>query len=101
MSRRSKMQPVYVGDIGEVWIIPERRPLPSDEEIETLDLHQLVAVALECGVKLYDIIGIRSCGEHYNMVLLGANAMPQGFNLIEHCNFCKNCFQLFRLKKLV
>ena len=100
MPKRNGMQPVYVGDVGEIWHKDERKQIPTDEELDSMDMHQLFAVLIDCGVKVYDIIGVKTCGEHYGMVLLGSNAMPAGYNLLEHTKYCKNCFQLFRLRRL-
>ena len=100
MAHRSGMKPVYVGDVGEITLRPVRKPIPNDVDLDSLDIHELCAMALEAGVGLRDLIGINNCYDHVNMVLLGSNAMPQGFNIIEHTKYCRNCFQMFRLKRL-
>lgn len=100
MSSRGGMKPVYIGDVGEIFTTPARRAIPSDEEIDAMSDHDLFAVALECGVSLYDIIGINHCYEHIDMVFLGSNSMPSGYNLLDHTNWCRNCFQLFRLARI-
>lgn len=100
MSRRSKMPHVMVGDVGEITIRPERKTIAENVDLDSMDLHELCALAIDCGIGLKELIGIDNCFEHVNMIFLGANDMPEGFNIIEHVKYCKNCFQMFRLKRI-
>lgn len=96
---RNKMNAVYVGDVGEIFQLNPVREIPKFEleDLETMDIHQLFALALECGIKVQQLIGIEKCSEHWNMVLL-KGVLPQGFTMIEDTKFCTNCYQMFRYK---
>lgn len=100
MARRSVMKPVYVGDVGDTTpvVTTLKKPKQSSEELDNMDIHQLFAVAIECGLPVQKLIGIEDCTDHYDKVLL-IGAMPEGFTLVEDCVYCNSCFQLFRKKR--
>lgn len=94
--KRSGMSRVYVGDVG--FIVEPTIPTPIPPiDTSNLTLRELGNLALNIGIDIRDIIGILTCEEHIDMVFLGDKEMPEGYNLIEHCVYCKNCWQLFSL----
>lgn len=100
MSRRNRMAPVYVGDVG---VIPEPSPtipMPLGLDTSNLTFRQLCNLALAVGIDIRDIIGVKECYMHVDMIFLGSNEMPDGYNIFEHCTYCKNCWKLFRLKSI-
>lgn len=98
---RNRIAPVMIGDVGEVFLQPVRKPLP-DVDYDSLDIHELFAIVIECNIDIKLFIGIDNCYEHESlgMVAIGNRELPQGFNWIEHVKYCKNCYLLFRLKRL-
>lgn len=99
--RRSGMLPVYIGDVGVIYAPQVFKPIPDDEYLDKLTWRELFTVAVECGIKVQDLIGVNKCTDHYGMVYLpGTSIMPQGYNLAEHCSWCKSCFRMFRLAKI-
>lgn len=101
MVGRSGMKPIYVGDIGEVFLQPVQKTLP-DVDYYSLDIHELFAIAIEANIDIKLFIGIDNCYEHeaLGMVAIGNRELPQGFNWIEHVKYCRNCYLMFRLRKL-
>lgn len=98
--RKRTMGRVYVGDVGE---IPERQPkysVPKELDTSQLTFRQLCGLALAVGIDVRDIIGVKTCKDHYDMVFLGDKVMPEGYNLFEHCVYCRNCWQFFRYREL-
>lgn len=96
-----KMAKVYLGDVGVITLVERVKPqLPENIDFSVMTLRELCNFALSIGVDLKEIIGVNKCSGHAGMVVLGNNKMPDGYNLFEHCIFCKNCWQLFRLKRL-
>jgi len=100
MSRRSRMAPVYIGDIGIITPPTTKTGLPEGFDTSKLTFRQLCNVAVLVGIDVREIIGIKECWMHVDMVFLGDKQMPDGYNLFEHCNYCKSCWRLFRIKRL-
>ena len=96
---RSGMKPVYVGDVGEIHLQSRMKELP-DVDYDSLELHELFAIAIDCNVDIKLFIGIRHCYMHQGMIAIGGRELPPGFNLIEHIKYCHNCYEMFRPKKL-
>jgi hypothetical protein len=96
--RKSGMAPVYVGDIGVITRREPKRVLPKELDLSKYSFRDLCNIAILVGIDLRDIIGISSCSDHRNMVFLGGKELPDGYNIFEHCVYCKNCWQLFRIK---
>ena len=91
---------VFVGDVGEIPVRKAPQGVPNLESLANLTFRELCNVAIECGVRVQDLIGVDVCYKHVGKILLRDNAMPKGFNLFDHCTYCRNCFQLFRLREL-
>ena len=102
MRKRNGMKPIYVGDVGDIQSLNTPRQLPEYEisDLDNMDIHELFALALECGIKVQQLIGINRCYENSNMLLL-KGVLPQGFTLIEDTKYCNNCFCFFRVKSKV
>lgn len=98
---RSGMKPVYIGDVGQIVPRTPKMGIPKEVDISHLSFRDLCNLAVVCGFELRDIIGIKSCFEHQDKILLADRALPDGMNLFEHCVYCKNCFQFFRIKEIV
>lgn len=96
---RGKMAPVYVGDVGQIHTYNREKVGLPEFDLSTLPLRDLCNLALKVGFDVREIIGVPSCEDHLKMVILH-NTMPEGMNLFEHCVYCKNCWQFFRLKRL-
>lgn len=95
---RSGMKPVYVGDIGV--IVEQSKPiaLPAEIDLDQLTHRQLCNLAALLGHKVTDIIGIDTCEEHLTFyTALDGYKMPEGYNLFDHCVYCKNCWRTYRL----
>lgn len=97
--KRTSMARICVGDVGVLSPPQEVTPIPPDLDMDTLSTRELMIVALNAGVKLKDLIGVDQCFMHVEYVELGAKALPEGYNLLEHCVWCRNCFVLFRIKR--
>lgn len=98
---RSKMAPVYIGDVGEMHTFNTvKYSLPEGFDTSQLTLRELCNLALVVGLNFKDIIGVSSCDKHYGMVKLGSGKLPDGYNLLEHCSYCKQCWEMFRLKRI-
>lgn len=97
---KSGMRPVYVGDVGNVTPRKPKGTIPAHIDIDKLSFREMCSLAISVGFELRELIGIKTCGEHIGMVLLADRIMPEGMNLFEHCVYCRNCFQLFRIKEL-
>lgn len=101
-NKRTGMKLLYIGDIGDTTPLYHPITAPSPEiDLDALDARQMMNLAIENGFQVRDLIGISHCYEHVDMVLLGDRKLPDGMNLFENCSYCKNCFQLFRDKKLM
>lgn len=100
MGRRSGMQPVYVGDVGNIH--PVRSQIDVDllmsVDIDALEGPQILRLALQAGVDIRDLIGVNRCIQHYELVLLQDRKLPDGYNYLEDVTYCRNCFQYFRVK---
>lgn len=98
-----RMQKVFLGEIGDIVVTAPitNEPLRNvDLDDENLSLRDLCNLALRCNIDVRELIGVKYCGEHYDMVLLADKELPAGYNLFEHCVYCRNCFTFFRLKKI-
>jgi hypothetical protein len=92
------MAKIYVGDIGTITISPPKIGLPKDLDLSGLSFRQLCNLAVVCGFDVRDLIGIDNCYEHVEMVLIFDRALPEGFNLFDHCSYCRNCWRMFRVR---
>lgn len=94
------MARVYIGDVGE--IPPPQAPFETELkfDLSKVTFRDLCNLTTILGFDVRDIIGINDCFEHRNMIFLGDKEMPEGFNLFEHCVYCKNCWKLFRWDKV-
>lgn len=96
------MAPVYIGDVGVI-VEPVYTTKTFDVDanvLAKLPFRELCIIAVEVGFDVRDLIGVSECSKHAGMVLLADKVMPDGYNLFDHCTYCKNCWQLFRLKRL-
>lgn len=96
-------QKVFLGEVGDIVV----RPPVTDEPLKNIDLNDerltlrdLCNIALACHIDIKDLIGVKKCENHYGMVVLADKELPQGYNLFEHCVYCRNCFQYFREKRI-
>jgi hypothetical protein len=95
-------QRVFFGEIGEITI---SAPLTAEPllgvDIDAIDdLHVLFNLCLACGIDVRDIIGVQTCDKHVGWVLLADKELPEGYNLVEHCVYCKSCWTFYRLKRI-
>lgn len=98
---RAKQAPVFIGDIGVIVEPRQKYGVPSDVDLSQLTFRQLCNLAVLLGHDIRDIIGVKSCIDHYELyVFLGDRPMPEGYNLFSHCVYCIHCWRLFRLKEL-
>lgn len=97
---RTKMARVYVGDVGEIVVKEPKKTLPKDLDLSKYDFRELCNIAILVGIDLRQIIGVEKCSNHIRMVVLGDKEMPEGMNIFEHCVYCQNCWQIFRMKRL-
>lgn len=95
MSRRT-MAPVYVGDVGVIIEPSTIQELPANIDTSKLSFRELCNVLVSVGIDVRMLIGVDNCNAHVNMVFLGDKEMPEGYNLFEHCSYCRVCWQLFR-----
>ena len=99
-NKRTGMKLLYIGDVGDVTPLHHPISAPSSTiDLDSLTAREMMILAIENGFQIRDLIGISHCYEHTDMVLLGDKKLPDGMNLLEHCSYCLNCFQLFRDKR--
>lgn len=96
-----KMARVYVGDVGTLTKPTPKSGIPKELDLSGLTFRQLCNLAVALGHDVRDIIGIDHCYEHYGMIAIGNRELPEGFNLFEHCSYCRNCWQTFRQKEAI
>lgn len=89
---------VYVGDIGVITPPTTLRDIPEDTNLDAMTYRELYNLALIVGVNMNELLGLRQCVLHIDMVVLGGNKLPDGFNIPEDTVFCLNCWQQFRGK---
>jgi hypothetical protein len=90
---------IFVGDVGVI-VPPVLHLEITMIDTSKMTYRELCAYALECGVDIRDIIGIDHCYLHVDMIYVGDKPLPRGFNMVEHCNWCRNCFQMYRIRKI-
>lgn len=89
---------VYVGDIGEIVVKAPITPITEHIDIDRYTNRGLFKILLDHGVDVRLLCGIETCDKHVNMVLVGANKLPDGMNWCDDMRYCNNCWQWFRWK---
>lgn len=97
---RPAMARIYVGDVGTIVQPTEKPKFPKGLDLSSLSFRNLCILAVTCGVPVKDLIGKDNCYEHQDMIAIGGREMPAGFNLFDHCIYCRNCFLFYRLRRL-
>lgn len=95
------MKPVYIGDIGTIVQPTQKYSLPKDLDLDALTTRQLFQLGILCGVAVQELIGVKSCMDHFERYTkLGNNKLPDGYNWAEHVVYCNSCWEYFRLIRL-